>query len=87
MCTIYVFFVALNCCVISFFGDLRYFVENFLSQFMRFCVEKIKPKIVSVEKKGQISCMSLMWENRKNNKGYSADGCWMAEFRNNFRDT
>ena len=33
-------FVALNCCKISFFGDLRCFVDNFLSQFTRFCVEK-----------------------------------------------
>ena len=40
MCAIYGFFVALNCCKISFFGDLCYFVKNFLSRFTRFCVEK-----------------------------------------------
>ena len=51
-----------------FFCDLRYFVENFLSQFMRFCVEKIKPKIVSVEKKGQISCMHTYTKHAKDMK-------------------
>ena len=46
------------CCKISFLCDLRCFVaKSVLSLFTRFGVEKIEPKILSVEKKGQISGM------------------------------
>ena len=45
-------------CKISLLCDLRCFVaKTVLSRFTRFGVEKIGPKILSVEKKGQISGM------------------------------
>ena len=53
------FFVALNCCKMIFVGNLRYFVEIFCCDLRAFAWRKNEPKIVSVEKKGHISCMLL----------------------------
>ena len=51
-------FVALNYYEISFVGNLRCFAEIFCRDLRTFVLRKIAPKIVSVEKKGQISCMT-----------------------------
>ena len=55
------------CCKTSLLCDLRCFVvKSVLSRFTRPGVEKIVPKILSVEKKGQISGMVLPEAKFKN---------------------
>ena len=60
MCTIYGVLLHQTIIKSFFFGNLRCFVEIFCRDLRTFVWRKIAPKIVSVEKKGQISCMTLL---------------------------
>ena len=50
-------FVALTCCKISFLAIYAVLSKKNCRNLRAFVWRKVEPKIVSVEKKGQISCM------------------------------